>query len=325
MAKDYYEILQVNKNATQEEIKASYRKLAIKYHPDRNQNKTEEEKKKLAEKFTEINTAYHVLSNPEKKKQYDTFGESGNFESGSFNINDIFKEVFKGGFEGFGGDFGGSGFTSNFGSSGFSSGFGGFGGNGGFSSGFGGSGFGCKNSRTRSSQQSDSIKKVKPTEHKLHCTISDFYNGIQKKLKITRNTRQGNLEEIITVPVLPGYKKNTKLTFENKGDEIAPGVFNDIVVVLDEKEEDVKREGNDIIYTIFVSMREYFANKKVTMDVIGNRLLSFFVGEVGPGSFYVKKGWGMPDRKGGFNGDLKVRVVVEKDDYLYRRIHDMVK
>jgi len=67
--KDYYRILEVPRTATQEEIKKSYRKLAMKYHPDRNKgDKTAESK------FKEINEAYAVLSNEEKRKQYDTFG-----------------------------------------------------------------------------------------------------------------------------------------------------------------------------------------------------------------------------------------------------------
>ena len=70
---DYYTVLGVQRNATPEEIKKAYRKLAVKYHPDKNQGKKEAE-----EKFKQINEAYEVLSDEEKRKKYDRFGENWN-------------------------------------------------------------------------------------------------------------------------------------------------------------------------------------------------------------------------------------------------------
>lgn len=90
--RDYYEILGVPKNATQEEIKSAYRKLALKYHPDRNPNNKEAE-----EKFKEAAHAYEVLSNTEKRKQYDQFGSEGPMGGGmggfgaDMNMDDIFS------------------------------------------------------------------------------------------------------------------------------------------------------------------------------------------------------------------------------------------
>ena len=120
MAKrDYYEVLGVGKNATEDEIKKAYRKIAIKYHPDRNPgDKTAEEK------FKEAAEAYDVLHDPQKRKQYDQFGfdgpagMGGGFGgfSGGFSMDDIFdmfgdvfggRGGFGGGFGGFGGGFGG--------------------------------------------------------------------------------------------------------------------------------------------------------------------------------------------------------------------------
>ena len=93
--KDLYDIIGVSKNASQDEIKKSYRKLALKYHPDRNKNNKEEAEKK----FKEVSRAYSVLSDKSKKQQYDQFGEAGlrQFEgmsnSGGGNPFDIFNNI----------------------------------------------------------------------------------------------------------------------------------------------------------------------------------------------------------------------------------------
>ena len=100
--RDYYEILGVSKDANNDEIKKAYRKLALKYHPDRNQGDKDAE-----EKFKEINIAYEVLSNEEKRARYDRFGEDGlNSNASGFggfggfsNFSDIFSDIFGGGFE----------------------------------------------------------------------------------------------------------------------------------------------------------------------------------------------------------------------------------
>ncbi|GAG09268.1 unnamed protein product, partial [marine sediment metagenome] len=83
MADDYYKILGVNKNATKEELKKAYRKLALKYHPDKNKGDKDAE-----EKFKKVNEAYAVLSNDKKRKQYDMFGAEG--FSKRYSQEDIF-------------------------------------------------------------------------------------------------------------------------------------------------------------------------------------------------------------------------------------------
>lgn len=103
--KDYYSILGVSKNATDAEIKKAYRKLAVKYHPDKNQGNKEAE-----EKFKEINTAYETLKDPNKRAAYDRYGQEGpsygahggfnangfEFSEGFSNFSDIFEEMFGG-------------------------------------------------------------------------------------------------------------------------------------------------------------------------------------------------------------------------------------
>ncbi|MCD8528931.1 MAG: DnaJ domain-containing protein [Chitinophagales bacterium] len=94
MAKrDYYEILEIRKTATEIEIKKAYRKVALKYHPDRNQGD-----KAAEEKFKEAAEAYEVLGNADKKAKYDRFGHagvdnSGGFGGGGMNMEDIFMPI----------------------------------------------------------------------------------------------------------------------------------------------------------------------------------------------------------------------------------------
>src|SRR6476469_4887240 len=92
--RDYYEVLGVKKNATKEEIKNTYRKLALQYHPDRNKSPGAEEK------FKEISESYAVLSDDEKRKRYDTYGHVGAeevFRGSEANFNEIFKDMGFGG------------------------------------------------------------------------------------------------------------------------------------------------------------------------------------------------------------------------------------
>ncbi len=104
MAKDYYQVLGVPKNATEEQIKKAYRKLAMQYHPDRNPGKEQW----ANERFKEINEAFGVLGDPEKRKQYDQFGTAGNIGDifGSPYTRTTFEDLMK--------DFGGSGLGLGF-------------------------------------------------------------------------------------------------------------------------------------------------------------------------------------------------------------------
>jgi curved DNA-binding protein len=104
MAKDYYDVLGVSRSATDADIKKAYRRLAMKYHPDRNPGK----EKEATEKFKEINEAYGVLGDPEKRQQYDQYGTVG-------NLGDIFgSNSTRAGFEGVMRDFGGLGLGLDF-------------------------------------------------------------------------------------------------------------------------------------------------------------------------------------------------------------------
>ena len=146
MAKrDYYEILGVDKNASQDDIKKSYRKIAIKYHPDKNPGDKDAE-----EHFKEAAEVYEVLSNPDKRAQYDRFGHSGmrggGFSGGGMSMEDIFSQ--------FGDIFGGSAFESFFG---------------------GGGG-------TRRQGRRGTNLRIK-----LKLTLDEIANGVEKKIKVKRH------------------------------------------------------------------------------------------------------------------------------------------
>ena len=106
--RDYYEVLGVSKNATADELKKAYRKKAIQYHPDRQQGKSEEEKKEAEEKFKEAAEAYDVLSNPDKRARYDQFGHNMGNMGGGFGGGGFGGGSRGGGSRG--GGFGGGGF-----------------------------------------------------------------------------------------------------------------------------------------------------------------------------------------------------------------------
>ena len=187
--RDYYEVLEVTKTATVEEIKKAYRKKAIQYHPDKNPGDKEAE-----EKFKEAAEAYDVLSNPEKRSRYDQFGHAGvsgaagnggpfgGFSGESMSMDDIFSmfgDIFGGRGGGFGGGFGGEGMSMDDIFSMFGDIFGGRGG--GFGGGFGGfSGFGGgSGSQQRRYRGSDLRVKVK-------LTLKEISTGVEKKFKLKK-------------------------------------------------------------------------------------------------------------------------------------------
>ncbi len=166
MAKrDYYEVLGVGKQATDQEIKSAYRKIAIKYHPDRQTDKSDAEKKEAEEKFKEAAEAYAVLSDKTKRRQYDQFGFNGpNMGAGGFG----------GGFSGF------SSMDDIF------SAFGDiFGGHGGFGDAFG---FG----QSQRSRQGRRVYKGADLRIKVRLTLEEIHSGVTKKLKVKKDVRCPN-------------------------------------------------------------------------------------------------------------------------------------
>lgn len=153
--RDYYEVLGVNKNATEDELKKAYRKLAKQHHPDANQ----ENKKQAEEKFKEVQEAYEVLSDKQKRQMYDQFGHEGAQGFGGGNPGGGYYSYSSSGFDGFG-DFGDIGDI--------------------FSSIFGGSGFGGR------TKQKTGPKKGRDLQHNMAITFEESYLGVKKDITISR-------------------------------------------------------------------------------------------------------------------------------------------
>ena len=156
--RDYYEVLGVDKSASADDIKKAYRKKAMQYHPDRQVNKTDAEKKEAEEKFKEAAEAYSVLSDPDKRQRYDQYGKAGVDGNGAGGF---------GGFGGFGGDGGGMSMDDIF--SMFGDIFGGH----------SGGGFGGGSASTRRYRGSDLRVKVKLDLHEVA-------TGVEKKFKLKK-------------------------------------------------------------------------------------------------------------------------------------------
>ena len=284
MGKDYYKILGISRSANDDDIKKAYRKMALRYHPDKNKAPDAEAK------FKDIAEAYDVLSDKKKRDIYDQYGE----------------EVLKGGIPGGGGGSGGGGgthftytfsgdpretFAQFFGTSDpFSMFMGADGGLGGsmfenmdvddsfnmMGGRLGGAGtrrafsFSPHDStRTRAKAQDPAITRD------LYVTLEEIHTGVTKKMKITRNVvckETGHMrkeEKILTIQIKPGWKEGTKITFEKEGDQSPGKIPADIVFVIRDKPNQVfKRDGANLSFTTKLTLREALCGVRVTVPTL---------------------------------------------------------
>lgn len=340
MAKrDYYEVLGVSKDASEQEIKKAYRKLAIKYHPDKNPDD-----KAAEEKFKEAAEAYEVLSNSEKKAKYDRFGHAGmggagGFGGGGMNMEDIFSQ--------FGDIFGGGAF----------SGFGGFGGGGG--------------SRGRRVNRGSNIRV------KVKLSLKDIVNGVEKKIKVKKyischtcsgsgaeggsgfstcdqcngtgqvtrvtNTFLGQMQTASTCPkcggdgkiitnkcntchgdgivkddetielkIPAGVEDGMQLSVQGKGNMGARnGVPGDLIVLIEEEEhEELKRDGNNLLYDLYIPFPDAILGTEVTVPTVnGKAKIKIDPGTQG-GKVLRLRNKGIPDVNGYRTGDQLVNINV---------------
>ena len=343
--RDYYEVLGVDRKATPDEIKKAYRKMAIKYHPDKNPGDKDAE-----EKFKEAAEAYDVLSNPEKREKYDQFGHSmgpqgfggmggGGGFGGGMSMEDIFAQ--------FGDIFGGGAFG----------GFGGF-----------GRATGGRRSRPRQRRGSDLRIRVK-------LTLEEIANGVQKTLKIptfvkcehckgtgakdgvafaTCNTCHGTgrvtrvqqtpfgamqteavcpdcegegkvitercsycngqgverREQQVSFNIPAGVSDGMVLTLRGRGNApVHGGVNGDLLVVIEEvKHPELIRDGNDVIYNLMLDVATATLGGTADVPTIGGRARLKIAPGTQPGKVLRLRGKGLPSDQG--QGDELVNVMV---------------
>ncbi len=272
MSQDYYKILGVNKNATDEELKKAYRKLAMKYHPDHTKGD-----KAAEDKFKSVNEAYAVLSDKEKRKQYDTYGSEDFHQRFSqedifrnFDFGEIFKEF------GFGGGRGGGvRFT------------------------FGGQ---AGQHRAQPVKGSDLV-------YELPLTLQEVYSGASKSVAFDRSGRS----ERMSVKIPKGMTDGKKLRIAGKGDP-SPfgGPAGDLLIQARILPDPVFRaEGRDIHLDREIRLTEAILGTRLSIPTLDGKELSL---KIPAGTRHGTKmrlaGHGLPAMKGDARGDLYVTVLV---------------
>ncbi len=337
--RDFYEILNVSKNASKEDIKKAYRQQALKYHPDKNPGDDSAE-----EKFKEAAEAYEVLSDDDKRARYDRFGHAG-----------------MGGASG--GGFGGQGMTiedifSSFGDI-FGDAFGGFGG-------FGGS---RRSSRT--------VRKGSNLRVKVNLTLQDIANGAEKKIKVNKyvscssckgtgadggssystcstcngngqvtrvsNTFLGQMqtvtscptcggegkiitnkckkcygegivkeEEVIPISIPAGVAEGMQMTVSGKGNAARRGGINGdlLVLIQEEHHPELFRDGNDLLYNLHISIPQASLGAAVEIPTVESKVKIKIEPGTQPGKILRLRNKGIPDVNGYSRGDLLVSINV---------------
>jgi curved DNA-binding protein len=266
MAKSLYETLGVSENASADEIKKAYRKLARKYHPDINKDP------EAQEKFKEINAAYEVLSDPEKKAQYDQFGDQmfggQNFQDfargqgADVDLEEILRQMFGGG--------------------------------GGFAGGFSGGGFGG----ARSSGGFGGYQRMPDLD--VHAQITVPFMTSVKGGTYNINVEGQNFD--IKVPA--GIKSGETLRVRGKGREYQ-GHKGDLYIKVNVAEDpNYERKGLDLYKTIDIPLKTALFGGKIKVETPEKEVTLKVPKNTKNGQKFRLKGQGVPDRRTGVKGDL---------------------
>lgn len=321
--KDYYDILGVSRNADQQELKKAYRKLARKYHPDTNPDDAQ-----AVERFKEVNEAYEVLSDPDKRSKYDQFGrEWQRYQQGDaagFNWQNWAQQGASGGRSG--------GYRTNYRVENMDDLFGG---GGGFSDffetlfGMGGE-MGTNpgtRTRTRTSESGRAYgagTRGRDIEYPVSVSLSEAYSGTSRRL-----TKDGRT---VNVKIPAGVKTSSKIRIANEGDSVPGGNPGDLYLVIEVEDDDrFERQGDDLFTTIDVPLYTALLGGAVGVQTMDGTVKLTIPAETQNGTRFRLKGKGMPRLKESSTyGDLYATVSVqlptnltEEQKELIRRLRDM--
>ncbi|EGK7561597.1 DnaJ domain-containing protein [Campylobacter coli] len=287
-----YETLEVSKNASADEIKKAYRRLARQYHPDINKEKGAEEK------FKEINAAYEILSDEKKRAQYDQYGDSMfggqsfhdfSRNAGGVNLDDILKDLFGGGFGG--GSSRGSRFNG-FSSRGFDTDFGGF-------------------------------------EEDLDSTIE---LSIPFEKAVVGGEHSFNLQgETIKFKIPHGIKQGEKLRIRNKGKKGHNGSRGNLIVIVKLEENEIyQREDDDLYQKVDISLKTALFGGKVTVSTLKENKKEATItipANSKNGQKIRLKGYGVQNRKNDIYGDmyLVLNVILPNTETLDEQLIEILK
>lgn len=295
MAKDYYEILGIQKGASEADVKRAYRKQAMEWHPDKHKGD-----KAAEEKFKEINKAYETLSDPQKKSMYDQFGDSTANSGGGYGGGGA-------GQNGAGFDF--SGFQSNFGDSqGFSDIFEAF------FTGFGG--------------RSNGPRKGRNLEFELRIGFEEAAFGVEKELVVTRPGKSGEKQsENIKVKIPAGVDNESVVRLSGKGDSgINGGPAGDLYVhIRVAPHKEFVRNNFDVHSTADVSSLQAVLGSEIKVKTLHGEVTLKIPTGTQPGKVFKLKGYGVKKLHAEEKGDhyVKINVVIpiklsKKEKLLYQ-------
>ncbi|KAI8349220.1 DnaJ domain-containing protein [Choanephora cucurbitarum] len=286
--KNYYEMLGITKDATENDIKKAYRKLALKYHPDRNKDPN------AKQRFQQISEAFEVLSNPQKRRDYDTERPwSANQHDFPFFAEDLFAKFFSSTSPGYSSA---SDEDDSFLNDHFYRGPHSF--------------YQTPPSPPLTSKKPQSVKRP------LHVSLDDLYKGTTKRLKVTRTLNNQTTDKILTVDVKPGSKSGSKIRFPGEGDTLPSGTQQDIEFEIQEKPHPVyTRQGDNLCITMKITLLEALTGfRKTILKLDGTTTVITSDGSriFQTGDEDILIGEGMPkEDQLGEKGDLIIRYQVE--------------